>query len=108
MFDLVLCTKIGSPYAIDTFENLLSKYQRVAFFEANGGFLLRSFLQFDNGLLKALPRRDAMLIVLAYAGNNTISNLVSKLPKSFIVSDRLRDFSKARSSAIIELTENNP
>tara|TARA_Y100001956_G_C4120108_1_gene186953 strand:+ start:1610 stop:2086 length:477 start_codon:yes stop_codon:yes gene_type:complete len=85
----------------------LSKYQRVASFESNGGFLLGSFLQFDNCLLKALPTRDAMLIVLAYAGNNTISNLVSKLPKSFTASDRLRDFSKARSAAIIELAENN-
>lgn len=48
-----------------------------------------------------------MLIVLAYAVNNTISNMVSKLTKSFTVSDRLRDFSKARSATIIELAENN-
>lgn len=39
-FAKVALTKIGSPYVIAEFVELAKDYQRIAGFEANGGFLL--------------------------------------------------------------------
>lgn len=60
-FIFVERTKIQSPYVIDEFANLKTKFYSVAGFEANGGFLLGSDIQVNGQLLKALPNRDSVL-----------------------------------------------
>jgi phosphomannomutase len=110
-FIKVARTKIGSPYVIAEFLALNENYQRVAGFEANGGFLLGSNILQNQVLLSALPTRDALLpalAVLAFAGCKPISNLLANIPKSFTASDRLQDFDRERSLSILVETEKNP
>ena len=69
-FDVVRKTRIGSPYVIEAMKELAERFERVGGFEANGGFMLQSDLQFNGFTLKALPTRDALLpalIVMAEA-----------------------------------------
>ncbi|MCU8021991.1 MULTISPECIES: phosphomannomutase [unclassified Shewanella] len=103
-FKHVQRTKIGSPYVIAEFANLLEKYNSVAGFEANGGFLLGSDVQLNGKLLKKLPTRDAILpaiMLLVAAGDRAISALVSALPHRFTHSDRIQNFVSEKSQAII-------
>lgn len=104
-FKQVLRTKIGSPYVIEAFATLQTQFSRVAGFEANGGFLLGSDIDVNGVDLSALPTRDALLpalAVLAMAGNGPISQLVAQLPSIFTASDRLQNFERERSLALIE------
>lgn len=104
-FKQVKRTKIGSPYVIDAFGTLLAQYSRVAGFEANGGFLLGSDIEVGGVTLTALPTRDALLpalAVLAMADNVPISHLVAQLPAIFTASDRIQNFARERSFALIE------
>lgn len=104
-FKQVLRTKIGSPYVIEAFATLQTQFSRVAGFEANGGFLLGSDIDVNGVNLSALPTRDALLpalAVLAMSGNGSISQLVAQLPSIFTASDRLQNFERARSLALIE------
>jgi phosphomannomutase len=97
-------TKIGSPYVIAEFANLAKKFNSVAGFEANGGFLLGSDVQLNGKPLKALPTRDAVLpaiMLLAAAGEGVISTLVNALPQRFTHSDRIQNFATGKSQAII-------
>ncbi|WP_112478438.1 phosphomannomutase [Vibrio variabilis] len=97
-------TRIGSPYVIAEFANLASKYQRIAGFEANGGFLLGSDIEINNQSLKALPTRDAVLpfiAVLVAAEQSGIKALVDALPKRFTASDRIQNFATDRSRTIL-------
>jgi len=103
-FDCVQLTKIGSPYVIAEFAQLAKQYQRVAGFEANGGFLLGSDIEFAGKPLAALPTRDAVLpflMLLAAAGKGAISPLVNALPARYTHSDRIQNFATARSQAIL-------
>ncbi|MGL4466011.1 MAG: phosphomannomutase, partial [Plesiomonas shigelloides] len=103
-FDCVQLTKIGSPYVISEFAQLAKQYQRVAGFEANGGFLLGSDIDVNGQLLAALPTRDAVLpflMLLAAAGKGSISPLVAALPARYTHSDRIQNFDTARSQAIL-------
>lgn len=104
-FKQVFRTKIGSPYVIEAFARLLTQFSRVAGFEANGGFLLGSDIDVNGVNLSALPTRDALLpalAVLAMAANGPISQLVAQLPSIFTASDRIQNFERARSLALIE------
>lgn len=104
-FKQVLRTKIGSPYVIEAFATLQTQCSRIAGFEANGGFLLGSDIDVNGVNLSALPTRDALLpalAVLAMAGNGPISQLVAQLPSIFTASDRLQNFERERSLALIE------
>ena len=104
-------TKIGSPYVIAEFENLNKKFNSVAGFEANGGFLLGSDLQLNGKLLKALPTRDAILpaiMLLSAANKGLISTLVDALPKRYTHSDRIQNFATEKSRAIIEQGKKAP
>lgn len=104
-------TKIGSPYVIAEFENLIKNFNSVAGFEANGGFLLGSDVQFNGQTLKALPTRDAVLpaiMLLAAAGDGAISTLVNALPQRFTHSDRIQNFATAKSQGIIGQGKKNP
>ncbi|MCG6202401.1 phosphomannomutase [Psychromonas antarctica] len=110
-FTHVQRTKIGSPYVISEFTNLAKKFNSVAGFEANGGFLLGSDVQLNGQPLKALPTRDAVLpaiMLLAAAGEGVISTLVNALPKRFTHSDRIQNFATEKSQAIIAQGKNDP
>lgn len=103
-FNKVQLTKIGSPYVIAEFSQLAKQYQRVAGFEANGGFLLGSNIEVNSQSLAALPTRDAVLpflMLLAAAGNGPISPLVTALPARYTHSDRIQNFAFARSQKIL-------
>lgn len=110
-FEHVERTKIGSPYVIAEFAHLANKFNSVAGFEANGGFLLGSDVQVNGNTLKALPTRDAVLpaiMLLAAAGKGVISTLVEELPQRFTHSDRIQNFATEKSRAIIAQGKQNP
>ncbi|KPV95294.1 Phosphoglucosamine mutase [Pseudoalteromonas sp. P1-9] len=105
VFEIVIRTKIGSPYVIAEFDKLTRDYCSVAGFEANGGYLLASEVEFNQTKIKPLPTRDAVLpaiIVLSQLFDESLSSLVSKLPHRFTSSDRIKNFSRERSSKLIE------
>ncbi|ENP8342186.1 phosphomannomutase [Vibrio harveyi] len=111
VFKKVNKTKIGSPYVISEFEELANKYQTVAGFEANGGFLLGSDINVNGKLLKALPTRDAVLpaLMLLYAAQDTsIVEMVQQLPKRYTHSDRIQNFATEKSLNILSEGRNNP
>lgn len=104
-FKMVERTKIGSPYVIAAFDGLAKEYNAIAGFEANGGFLLGSDVNYQGKTLKALPTRDALLpalILLAAANDKQISQLVSELPTRYTHSDRIQNFATDKSKAIIK------
>ncbi|MCD9513354.1 phosphomannomutase [Photobacterium carnosum] len=110
-FNYVTRTKIGSPYVIAEFDDLSKKYQSVAGFEANGGFLLGSDVSVNGKEIKALPTRDAVLpalMLLELAKEKTIHKLVSELPQRFTYSDRIQNFVIEKSSAILAIAEQQP
>ena len=110
-FNHVTRTKIGSPYVIAEFDQLLKKYISVAGFEANGGFLLGSDTTVNNKIIKALPTRDAVLpalMLLAAAQKKSIYDLVSVLPQRFTYSDRIQNFATEKSFAIVSEAKENP
>ena len=103
-FKHVARTKIGSPYVIAEFATLFEKFDTVAGFEANGGFLLGSNVLVNNNVLTALPTRDAVLPVLMLllaAKTTTISALINDLPARYTYSDRIQNFAIEKSQAII-------
>lgn len=105
LFAKVERTKIGSPYVISQLDSLKQSFARVAGFEANGGFLLGSDIEVNGVRLKALPTRDAVLpvlAVLALAGKEGISNLVNRLPNIYTASDRIQQFPRDKSLALID------
>jgi len=107
-FAEVLRTRIGSPYVLAGMEQLADRYERVAGFEANGGFLLGSAIEKEGSLLKALPTRDALLpaltlMVSAARANKPLSQLVADLPARYTASDRLKDFPRERSQSLLGL-----
>lgn len=103
-FKHVVRTKIGSPYVIAEFATLAKNYASVAGFEANGGYLVGSDVLVNGKTLKALPTRDAVLpalMLLAGAGKNGISSLVTALPKRVTYSDRAQNFATEKSLEIL-------
>ncbi|QLK45114.1 phosphomannomutase [Vibrio owensii] len=112
-FKTVSLTKIGSPYVIAEFENLAKQYKTVAGFEANGGYLLGSDIEFNGKVLKALPTRDAilpalMLLSFAKQQNTSITELVAALPSRFNHSDRIQNFPTEKSLTILAQGKENP
>jgi phosphomannomutase len=104
-------TKIGSPYVIAEFSTLAKKFNSVAGFEANGGFLLGSAVQVNGNALKALPTRDAILpaiMLLSAANKGLISTLVDALPKRYTHSDRIQNFATEKSQTIIAQGKQEP
>lgn len=112
-FTEVVRTRIGSPYVIDSMEALLrAGHATVAGYEANGGFLLASPVHRAGRSLSPLPTRDALLVHLAIlaaasARQVPVSRLVANLPNRFTASDRLGDFPRRRSRAILEWLQNS-
>ncbi|HIF9248497.1 TPA: phosphomannomutase [Photobacterium damselae] len=110
-FNHVTRTKIGSPYVIAEFDELAKKYNSVAGFEANGGFLLGSDTSVNNKEIKALPTRDAVLpalMLLGLAKEKPIYELVSSLPQRFTHSDRIQNFATEKSLNILARAKEDP
>ncbi len=110
-FNHVTRTKIGSPYVIAEFTELSKKYQSIAGFEANGGFLLGSDVSVNGKEIKALPTRDAVLpalMLLAAAKEKPIYELVNALPQRFTHSDRIQNFATEKSIVILCEAKNSP
>ncbi|HIF9056731.1 TPA: phosphomannomutase [Photobacterium damselae] len=110
-FKHITRTKIGSPYVIEVFADLSKKYQSIAGFEANGGFLLGSDTSVNNKMIKALPTRDAVLpalMLLALAKEKPIYELVSSLPQRFTHSDRIQNFVTEKSLNILAKAKDDP
>jgi len=108
-FSQVVRTKIGSPYVIAAMEQTLAqKDSLIVGFEANGGFLLGRDVMRGGKKLEALATRDAvlpMLAVLAMARVQgcKVSELVASLSSRYTFSDRLQNFPKEQSSALLTL-----
>jgi phosphomannomutase len=97
-FESTVRTRIGSPYVIEGMQSLLEQGKAVvAGYEANGGFLLASDVMHRGQVLKALPTRDAVIVIvcilaMARAAGVKITDLAKSLPQRFTVSDRIKDF----------------
>jgi len=110
-FDQVCRTRIGSPHVIQAFSGLKQKFDKVAGFEANGGFLLGSDVAYGDGILTALPTRDAVLpaiMLFSAAKQSSISTLVKALPARYTCSDRIQNFAKNKSAALLESIKSDP
>lgn len=100
-------TKIGSPYVIESLNELLkSGYQRVVGYEANGGFLTASPFTLNESLLEALPTRDALLpmlcaLAMTVTKKTSLSELLKTYPQRFVYSFSLKDFPTEKSQSII-------
>lgn len=93
-FRHVTRTRIGSPYVVAAMETETAL--SVAGFEANGGFLTHTDFDLEQGRLKRLPTRDAMLPIVAVladarAKDRRLSELVSDLPLRVMRADRLKN-----------------
>ena len=113
-FKKVLRTKIGSPFVIEGMRSASETGAEIVVgYEANGGFLLASDIMSDGKVLKALPTRDAIILIIAVLlfsveKKQNISSLLAELPQRFTASNRLRDFPTERSRAkITELCSGN-
>lgn len=110
-FKQVVRTKIGSPYVIAEFAELGESFSSVAGFEANGGFLLGSDVSINGSTVSALPTRDAMLpavMLLSMSVESNISTQVKQLPQRFTASDRIKNFAREDSLALIEKGQGDP
>jgi phosphomannomutase len=110
-FKAVERTRIGSPYVIAEFEQLSKKFESVAGFEANGGFLLGSDTVINGKVLKALPTRDALLpaimLLAAASDGKCVSHLVAECTQRFSASDRIQNFATEKSKQIIQTYTND-
>jgi len=100
-------TRIGSPFVIASMlQATAAGAKRVVGYEANGGFLLNSDINVGPRHLRALPTRDAVIVMLgilllAKAQKQTVSQLAATLPARFTASDRLKNFPTEKSFAIL-------
>jgi phosphomannomutase len=100
-------TRIGSPYVVASMIQAAAAGAKcVVGYEANGGFLLNSDIERDGRHLRALPTRDAVIVMLgvlllARRQKQTVSQLAATLPARFTASDRLKDFATEKSTAIL-------
>lgn len=110
VFTCVQRTRIGSPYVLAALESLRFIYSSLAGFEANGGFLLACSLANKQGVLTALPTRDALLpalAILSNAKNSRVSDLLSSLPSRFTMSDRIQNVPASCSSQWLKIADYN-
>jgi phosphomannomutase len=106
-FGEVKRTKIGSPFVV---ASMLAAAKRgmkcVVGYEANGGFLLNSPVTQDGRTLRALPTRDALLLIislllLARREGKTLSQLVATLPPRYTASGLLKECPVEKSQSIL-------
>jgi phosphomannomutase len=100
-------TRIGSPYVVTAMaQATAADAKRVVGYEANGGFLLNSDIGCEGRILRSLPTRDAVIVILgvlllAKKQGQKVSALMATLPSRFTASDRLKDFATEKSAAIL-------
>ena len=97
-FETVTRTRIGSPFVVEAMTHAATAKgeDRIVGFEANGGFLVQTSFSLDDGMLDALPTRDAVLpLVAVLASRNSagepISRLAGSLPPRVMKAARLKD-----------------
>jgi len=101
-------TRIGSPYVVSAMIEASEEGSKtVVGYEANGGFLIQSDINKDGRILKALPTRDAVIVLLSILSMSAkegkkISDLVTSLPQRYTASDRLKNFPAEKSEAILK------
>ena len=101
-------TRIGSPYVIRSMiEASAQGARRVVGYEANGGFLTNSDFSINGRPLRALPTRDAVILLLsvlllARQEEVSVSGLCAALPARFTASGLLRECPPERSRAILD------
>lgn len=105
-FDIIVRTRIGSPFVISAMEKLAQDPAKVAGYEANGGFLLGFAAQAGTGTLKPLMTRDSLLplvapLAAARAAGQDLRGLAADLPARFTASDRVQGIASDRSAALI-------
>lgn len=101
-FKKVVRTRIGSPYVVRAMAHETASANGnpiIAGFEANGGFLLETDIQTENGHLTRLPTRDAFLPLIAVLNlakqrGVSLSEILEDLPKRFMKADRKKDVAK--------------
>jgi len=97
-FQQVLRTRIGSPFVVAGMQKLIDQgLAPVVGYEANGGFLVATDIDEGGRVLRALPTRDAVLVVVAILlsareQGKPVSRLAGDLPRRFTASDRIKDF----------------
>lgn len=104
-------TKIGSPYVIAAMK-AAKDAGHVVGWEANGGFLLGSPVQVENGTLSPLPTRDAMLpilgaLIIAARANEPVSRIFSDLPARFTQMGLIDNFPTETSVHIVQRIMDN-
>lgn len=102
-FEQVIRCKIGSPYVIAAMKE--ARGDRVVGYEANGGLLLGFDFEAPEGMVAALPTRDAFLPIvttLISAADSTVSERVAKEPGIFTAADRLKDIPTSTSRAFLK------
>ncbi len=106
-FRLVRRTRIGSPFVVASMLQATARGAKCAVgYEANGGFLLNSDIESGGRQLRALPTRDAVIVILgilllARKQVEKISGLLAHLPARFTASDRLKNFPTEKSAEIL-------
>jgi len=106
-FPSIRRTRIGSPFVVASMmEATANGAKRVVGYEANGGFLLNSEIASGGKKFRALPTRDAVIVMLgvlllAKSQNKTVSQLVATLPARFTASDRLKNFATEKSAVML-------
>lgn len=107
-FKQVIRTKIGSPYVIEAMTMAgQGSINKVAGYEANGGFLQHTNIDLNNKTLTALPTRDATIVplsilMLTVLGKTSVAELLKSLPQRYTASDRLKDFPTDCSKYILD------
>lgn len=106
-FPTIHRTRIGSPYVVAAMAQATAGgARRVVGYEANGGFLLNSDVEMGGRKLRALPTRDAVIVIvgillLAKRQGQSVSALAATLPARFTASDRLKNFPTEQSAKIL-------
>ncbi|TMP37658.1 phosphomannomutase [Pseudoalteromonas rubra] len=112
-FKQIQRTRIGSPYVIEQLTVLAERFEAVAGFEANGGFLLGSDITIEGRTMVRLPTRDALLPLLAIlylskrCGTN-LAQLMSQYESRFTASHRLQGIEKTASDRLLALLQQQP
>lgn len=106
-------TRIGSPYVIEAMQERRAAGERVAGYEANGGFLLGVDVAGPRAALRRLPTRDAFIVIVALLAacvrdNSDVATLVAALPERFTASARLQHIDRVRVGEHIAALADNP
>lgn len=104
-FQSIVRTRVGSPYVIAA---MAQEESKIAGFEANGGFILGSNIEYGGRSLGKLPTRDGLLPLIAALATaactkSSLSTVVEQLPKRCKLSDRLPDIGPEKAQGLLSL-----